>query len=230
MHQQIRLIGGRRCAIVANGEGGPCIYWGAGSGEGVEKAAELLRQKTGEKPWRLIAFEAQDWNAEFSPWSAPAVFGKADFAGEASKTLEWLTEACIPAVEETPRAFRAVAGYSLAGLFSLWAFYESGLFQGAASCSGSLWFPGWLDYVQKKKAPCGSAVYLSLGEREERTRNRAMAAVGDATRRMDALLEEDAAIRSHTLCWHPGGHFNDVEERLAAAMSWLVAEAARENG
>lgn len=225
---QIHTIGSRRCSLIRHGEGGPWIYWGAGSREGVEKTAALLKQKTGLRPWRLIAFETENWNADFSPWPAAAAFGREDFAGNAAATLDWLVQECIPAMEVEKAPFRVLAGYSLAGLFSLWAFYESGLFQGAASCSGSLWFPGWVDYVQKKKAPFGSAVYLSLGEREEHTRNRTMAVVGDATRGMDALLETDVGVRSHTLRWHRGGHFNDVEERMAQGMAWMITELLNE--
>ena len=215
-------IDGRRCVVY--GSTGPVIYWGAGEKEAGDATVNHLARLAEGLPWRLAAYEVRDWNADFSPWPTPAVFGREEFAGRGLNTLAWLKEACIPAVEEDQPAVRGIAGYSLAGLFSLWAFYESGLFQGAASCSGSLWYPGWTEYVQHHQAPDGSCVYLSLGDREEKTRNRTMAAVGDCTRWMKQQLENDARVRAHTLEWNPGGHFSEPELRLAKGMAWGIRQ------
>ena len=90
----------------------------------------------------LIACEIEDWNAQLSPWSAPAVYGKEGFAGEGAETLEWLEKECLPGLEniyqmklEEKRLL--IGGYSLSGLFAMWAFYELGIFTGAAACSAS---------------------------------------------------------------------------------------------
>ena len=216
------MIGGRSCAVFEQGANGPVLYVGTGRDE-AEAVAQKLAALTGDAAWRLVAFETENWNAYFSPWPAPAVFAREDFAGQAQQTLDWLINECIPAVETDHRTVRGIAGYSLAGLFSLWAFYESGLFQGAASCSGSLWYPGWKEYAQEHQAPAGSSVYLSLGDKEEKTRNRAMACVGDRTRWMAERLEADEHILRHTLQWHAGGHFNEPDARLAQGLAWLVS-------
>ena len=213
-------IDGRRCVVY--GSTGPVIYWGAGENEAGDATVNHIARLAEGLPWRLAAFEVRDWNADFSPWPAPAVFGREEFAGRGLNTLAWLKEACIPAVEEAQPAVRGIAGYSLAGLFSLWAFYESGLFQGAASCSGSLWYPGWTEYVQSREAPGLSCIYLSLGEKEEKTRNRAMACVGDRTRWMHQHLAQDKGVRCQELQWHPGGHFSEPDVRLAKGMAWLI--------
>ena len=61
-----------------------------------------------------------------------------------------------------------LGGYSLAGLFSLWACCQSGKFAGIAAASPSVWFPGFLTYLEENevKSPC---IYLSLGDKEEKT-------------------------------------------------------------
>lgn len=220
MEKRTLEMDGRRCAVY--GSTGPVIYWGAGENGEWDAVVNSLEQLAEGLPWRLAAFEVRDWNADFSPWPAPAVFGCEDFAGQALKTLEWLKKAFIPAVEGDQSAVRGIAGYSLAGLFSLWAFYESGLFQGAASCSGSLWYPGWMEYVQSRETPARSCIYLSLGEKEEKTRNRAMACVGDRTRWMHQHLAQDKGVRHQELQWHPGGHFSEPDVRLAKGMAWLI--------
>ena len=78
-------------------------------------------------------------------------------------------------------------GYSLAGLFALWAAYESDVFSGIVCCSGSLWFPDWDHYVRDHVIQSKCSVYLSLGGKEEKTKNKVMAAVGDRTRRRKAV-------------------------------------------
>ncbi|MDY2610537.1 MAG: alpha/beta hydrolase-fold protein [Oscillospiraceae bacterium] len=59
--------------------------------------------------------------------------------------MRLLTEKLIPAAEkeinEVPR-WRGIAGYSLAGLFALYAIYQTDLFSRVGSMSGSLGFPG----------------------------------------------------------------------------------------
>ena len=65
------------------------------------------------------------WEENFSPWCAPRVFAKGpNFGDGAQKTLDTLINQVIPWAESElsePPAYRALVGYSLAGLFSLWA-------------------------------------------------------------------------------------------------------------
>lgn len=180
------------------------------------------------RPFRLACFASNDWNLDYSPWRAQALSAKAEpFGGGASQTLAWMKQALMPELARLVGAplgphNTAILGYSLAGLFSLWAFYESGLFGSAACCSGSLWFDGWEAYAVSKSAPENSRVYLSLGEKEERARNPRMAQVGDATRRMAGQLQADPNVTETTLVWHTGGHFTDVSDRMAQGLIWLM--------
>ena len=65
------------------------------------------------------------WEENFSPWCAPRVFAKGpNFGDGAQKTLDTLINHVIPWTESEltdPPAYRVLVGYSLAGLFSLWA-------------------------------------------------------------------------------------------------------------
>ena len=199
--------------IFSHGAAGPDLYFCADHGE-AERVFALLTQST-DTAFRLLAFQVEDWNRDLSPWPAPPVFRDQAFAGEAGKTLAWLKENIDPAVER-----RCIGGYSLAGLFSLWAFYETGLFTGAASCSGSLWFPGWMDYAKSKSAPSRSALYLSLGEKEPKARNPQMAQVDACTEKQFALAQAQGLQTEFR--WHPGGHFQEPEARMAAGFRWML--------
>ena len=74
--------------------------------------------------------------------------------------------------------------------------------------------------VHPIRAEC---VYLSLGDREERTKNPVMARVGDCIRELYALLHCDHAV---TLDWNPGNHFQQPEARTAKGLCRLAAQLA----
>lgn len=172
---------------------------------------------------KIVLIETDNWNHQLSPWDAPPVFGKEGFGGDGKETLRRILQEVIPSAEgpEYRKNRRVIGGYSLAGLFSLWAFYETGIFEGAISCSGSLWFPGWDKYMQGRNGPKGGKVYLSLGTTEEKTKNQQMQKVGERTRRQLEMLKADSNIREATLEWNPGGHFNDADGRLIRGIRWM---------
>ena len=66
-------------------------------------------------------------------------------------------------------------------------------------------------------------VYLSLGDKEERTKNAIMAAVGDNIRTLHSQLTERGA--DCTLEWNSGGHFKDADLRTARAFQWVMEES-----
>lgn len=114
-----------------------------------------------------------------------------------------------------------LGGYSLAGLFALWAGYQTDFFEGIAAASPSIWFPGFTDYMRDNTLRTG-AVYLSLGDREERTKNPLMSQVGNAIRDGYAILR-NAGINC-TLEWNKGNHFKNPDLRTAKAFAWLMTQ------
>lgn len=172
--------------------------------------------------FRLIALPVSDWNKDLSPWKAPAVFGKADFGDGAKHTLTEVLKHCQ---DESKNYY--IGGYSLAGLFALWAAYQTDRFQGVAAASPSIWFPGFVDYMKEHDIQCGS-VYLSMGDREEKTRNPVMATVGEKIREAYSWLDERGI--PCILEWNPGNHFKDADLRTAKAFAWVLNESkARAN-
>ena len=181
--------------------------------EVIEREVSLIREFT-KKDFLLAAFQVHDWNKDLSPWKAPAVFGREDFGEGAGDTLSEILNFCT---DKTKNYY--IGGYSLAGLFALWAVTRTDVFQGAACASPSLWFPGFEEYVRDHEILTEN-VYLSLGDREEKARNPVMATVGDRVRAMHALLS-DRKVRC-TLEWNEGNHFRDSELRSAKAFSWVL--------
>ena len=162
----------------------PCRIYGRANAE------YLLLQMTGEhelqsmnnevdaiaqsgRNFLFAAIPVASWNDALSPWEAPAVWGTQGFGGNAMDTLRFLMEQVIPMLKRQyplPENVKIIlGGYSLAGLFALWASTQTDLFYGVAAASPSVWFPGWMEFEQQHPIQA-QRVYLSLGDKEERTK------------------------------------------------------------
>ena len=159
--------------------------------------------------FRLVGFKISDWNKDLSPWKAPAVFGKEDFGDGAKETLDEILEFC----EDRTKTY-IIGGYSLAGLFSLWAACRTDLLKGVAAASPSVWFPGFSEYLADAKLQCDH-VYLSLGDKEAKTRNPVMAGVGDKILEAREIFSGQGADCFFE--WNEGNHFKDADLRTARA-------------
>lgn len=204
-------------------ESAPVIYLPVVMGEGGEVYNRCLELDC--PPLTLVAIGGLDWNRELSPWECDGTVRDAKpFGGQASGFLDELLNRIIPKVELSlpqPPAWRGIAGYSLAGLFSLWALWQTDVFGRAASASGSLWFPGFIDYAHEHTMPnTPDAVYLSLGKKETKTPNRMMRHVLEDTRAMEKLLGERGIPT--TLELNPGNHFAQTDLRMARGIHWIL--------
>lgn len=173
----------------------------------------------------LVLINGIDWERDLSPWPAPRAFKSGnDFEGRADELIEKLERTVFPkALTLTgPQTVRGIAGYSLAGLFSLYCLYKTSLFSRVASVSGSLWYDGFSEFMkQHSPVSCAERVYLSVGDREKHARSPRLGCVEDRTRMAESLL------RSHgldvSLEINRGGHFNDPLERLLKGAKFLFS-------
>lgn len=164
---------------------------------------------------QLIRYPVGDWEDALTPWPAPALFaGEPPFGGQATSTLAAIKRS-LPANEPV-----ALCGYSLGGLFALWAFLSSSRLCAAASLSGSLWYPGWLGWLQAHPRDLsGRAAFLGLGSKENRGPRPLMRTVDSATEKTRQLLAgygATTAFRSFA-----GGHTHHMEERLSWGLQAL---------
>ena len=183
--------------------------------EFLESEVNIIKTLT-DKDFYLIAVKVSDWNKELSPWKAPAVFGKEDFGEGAGDFLK----ALLPLCSDSEKSYY-IGGYSLAGLFALWAAHQTDAFEGVAAASPSMWFPGFTDYMEKTSVRTG-AVYLSLGDKEAKARNPVMARVGECIRKQHELLVTQGI--EAILEWNKGNHFQHTDERTAKGFAWLMSQ------
>ncbi|MBQ7434036.1 MAG: esterase [Lachnospiraceae bacterium] len=224
------IIGEKHCFLykIGNGQQIPrCLIQAidAHDLEVLDREVERIQELTGNASFLFAAFLIKDWNRELSPWQALAVFGKKPFGSGAKETLTFVIETLIPELKkrygsnETLECY--LGGYSLSGLFALWSGYQTDVFAGIAGVSPSVWFPGWEDFIRSHTMQ-SPLVYLSLGDREERTRNQVMARVGTAIRKQQEIFMETNEVQESILEWNPGNHFVDSELRMAKGFAWLL--------
>ena len=202
----------------------PVFIWGLdmSHGETAESLFDEVKALT-NNDFSLAVFDVTDWNAQFSPWTAPGVFGKDSFSGKGNDTLRFLEDEFLPEIKSKfPKSEVFLTGYSLAGLFSLWALYETDKFNGAVCCSSSLWFDKWDEYASLHRIKSPSTIYMSLGDREEKTKNKVMSIVGDRTRRQAEILKEDPNVEKLYFEWNEGGHFVEPLKRVAKGITRIL--------
>ena len=181
----------------------------------IENEYEEIKSRT-KADFCLKAVKVKSWNKDLSPWEAKAVFGREDFGFGARQTLDEILTLCG---DRQKKYF--IGGYSLAGLFALWAAYQTEVFDGVAAASPSVWFPGFTQYMSEVSC-LAPLVYLSLGDREAKTRNPIMAQVADKIEEAKSILEDEG----HKVFfeWNKGNHFVEADIRTAKAYAWLLRD------
>ena len=212
------------CVFLYTEPGAPIIYLNTFSDEGQKVYGAA--QATGCPPFTLVAISNLDWNHDMVPWDGPSSFKNAEpCTGGADDYLRLLTEEIIPTAEKGIAGvpcWRGIAGYSLAGLFALYAIYQTDLFSHVGSMSGSLWYSGMKEYIfshEPKRRP--DCIYFSLGDKESKTRNPVLRSVRQNTEEIQAFYQAKGIDTVFQL--NPGNHYDHAVERTAAGLCWLLS-------
>ena len=196
----------------------------------VEREVALIAGSAGGEgvSFAMVFFEVFDWAVDLMPWADPKVDRRPEVGQHAGETLHFLTDNLIPTLRQRFGELPVIlGGYSLGGLFALWAATRSDAFAAVAAASPSLWIRDWLSYAGQHPVRA-QAVYLSLGDREEHVRNTAIARVGDCVRAQYDLLRAQPNAPTCTLHWETGGHFADNDGRLSRAFCWCLESLFRQ--
>lgn len=169
------------------------------------------------RPFALAGFEPVDWDSDYAPWPLETPGGRC-FGSGADALFAYAKESFLPQAQKQFdwNGQSYVLGYSLGGLAALY-FAGQHSFAGCGSCSGSLWYPGFVDWLKDHRPDC--PVYLSLGGKEKNTRDALMARVEDCTKAVYDLLRPQVKT---AFAHEPGGHFREVPQRLCHAIEWLL--------
>lgn len=191
----------------------------------LDKPAELWKilDKNYRLPCHLAAIDGVTEN-EFLPYACPEL-GERFSIAHGPEYYQTLTTELIPALKakltEPVGEDPIIAGYSLAGLFALWAAAQpNSHFDQAISCSGSLWYPGAIAAITPPPYRYLTSVYLSVGVQEKNKGPEMFRAVEQRTREAYELYNNCSCC----LKLNPGGHFDQVTERFAKGILWTLSE------
>ena len=169
----------------------------------------------------FVSIKVEDWNRYLSPYRAENPFRKGDyFSGDADTLLSSIVNELIPLVESKEETSeRYLLGYSMGGLFSLYAASLSNAWKGVGSVSGSLWYINYDEYVSSYRL-LTEKIYLSLGRKEKESRNKVLKTVEEKTNIIfDTITREGIEC---TFRLQECGHFQDEEKRIRDAVSYLL--------
>ena len=186
---------------------------------------ELIRKQV-HQPFTLAAFMIADWNRDLTPWTAPPAFGNTPFGDGANDTLAFIASELLPHLQSIgiDAPHKVLGGYSLAGLFALWASYQTDVFDSVVAASPSVWYPNWVNYATRSTT-LATDVYLSLGDKEAKTKNQLMSQVDTSIiKQHDSLISQGV---NTTLQWNQGNHFMDVEKRMAKGLAWAINNSSQ---
>ena len=189
--------------------------------DGEQKFFDDLLINDGIENYILLGLSGYDWNRDLSPWKAEAIFKNGrDFGGGADEYLNKITGKIIPSLNLKAQYY-ALAGYSLAGLFALYAGYRCDDFKRIVSASGSLWYPDFLDYARSHELSSNiDCLYLSLGDKEAKTRNPIMVTVQENTEAVYELYKDKIKC---ILEMNEGNHFKDASYRLYKGIRYILS-------
>ena len=192
-------------------------------GEGVY---QTVRHRT-DRDFSFAAIGNIDWDDEMSPWAIPPI-SKNDTpcTGGADVYLSKLTNDILPEILKRllcEPEYIALTGYSLAGLFAVYAMYHTNLFSRIASASGSFWYPNFQAYVlehEMKRQP--KCIYFSLGNKEAKTRNKILQSVEENTLWLENHYREFGIRTAYEE--NQGNHFQQANERMAKGICWILQD------
>lgn len=115
---------------------------------------------------------------DYSPWPVPAHasrYSRHAFGGQGDRYLEKLSKLIKPYVDshyrtKPEREHTALVGASLGALISLYAAYTHPSIYSRIGClSTSIWFEGFMDYMNRHQLDSQMRIYMDIGLQESRS-------------------------------------------------------------
>lgn len=189
--------------IIKNGECDSVIYF-------------FMAERIHLEPVRnveIVLVYPYDWNSQMTPWKYNGT--GMEKTGEGDRFIEAFMD-----IFGSKDKNRYIGGYSLGGLMAMYMAYRCDGFDGVASVSGSMWYPGAIEFFSEKSIKENiKKVYISIGKKEALTKNSERAAVEANTVRLVNVLEKKCET---VFEMNEGGHFTDIVKRVEKAITALT--------
>ena len=176
----------------------------------------------------FVLINANNRTDDYTPWPLQASESMPmDFGGKAAEHLSFFATHVIPFCESkyafaSSEEKRVIGGYSLGGLFSLYAAVNTDLFGTVLSCSSSLWYSDFLDYLKEHpfKAP-HPKLYMSVGDEEGVTAMNLTNHQIQNTMTLKDWLEPKFQPGDFKFTLEEGNHGNNISGRAWRAIEWV---------
>ncbi len=184
----------------------------------------------------LVGVETKTRQRDYTPWHAPALEQRyGDFEGRGADYLAFLVDEVKAYIDRTfqtlPQPERTgIGGVSLGGLIALYAAYiYPGVFGRIASISGSLWYDGFVEYMEAQPLTCtGRKVYLDVGSLEGAAKTNRQKTMVPQTKAAYQILRNKGLTADHCQLVIDEGaihHWRFFTKRFPSAMQWLFPAA-----
>ncbi len=95
------------------------------------------------------------------------------------------------------------------------------MFKRVVSCSGSFWYPGFIDFIENNSfINVPDKMYLSLGDIEKESKNEFLKNVQDNTEEIYQFYKKQNINIKFVI--NHGGHFKDSNLRLAKGIKYII--------
>ena len=85
-----------------------------------------------------------------------------------------------------------------------------------------MWFIKWDEYIKDREANEESLIYLSLGDKEGKTKNEVFKKMKTGMDKMIEKVRNDKNVKKYIFEENKGGHYSDVELRMAKGFKWII--------
>ena len=179
-------------------------------------------------PLNFVLLNANNRTDDYTPWPLQASETMPmDFEGKAEEHLSFISTHVIPFCESeygfaSSAEKRVIGGYSLGGLFSLYAAVNNDLFGTVLSCSSSLWYPDFLDYLKEHPFKATHPkLYMSVGDQEGTTATNLTAEQTSNTIALKDFYEPKFQAGDFKFTLEEGNHGNNISGRAWRAVEWV---------
>ena len=145
------VISGRSCRLFG-AEKPACLLIQPSARHEAPTLEEEVRQLTAltAVPFLLVTIELEDWIVDLMPWADRNISRDEEAGKHGQDTLQYILQSLIPWLEERYGFLPAIlGGYSLGGLYALWASARTDRFRAVAAASPSVWIKDWVPYAKK---------------------------------------------------------------------------------
>lgn len=188
--------------------------------------------KTGKSSFIVVGIYAKERIHEYTPWPAKALNPRfEDFKGQGEAYLDWITDKLMPYIDSNYKAsqassHKAIMGYSLGGLISVYAGFMRPCFAKIVSLSGSFWYEKMVDFVRAQELVNEEVqIYMSYGLKEGQGKKSLQAEVTKCSEIIRDILREKLDDKQLLEVYtDDGGHHDYRVVRYQNAFKWLSSQ------